>query len=93
MSLFRAEIDRTLLEVLAESGIKNHHVGWGLNPAELHVLVNGELKRERISTRMTRRELRALCKKIEMWGRMGPQWDGRAGIKATDTRDYAEEEA
>lgn len=44
----------------------------------------GEIKREAISTRMTRRQLRALCDRLESYARRSIKWNGKTGIKEVE---------
>ena len=76
----RAEIDNIIKDKMDECGLRNYRVAWSLNPAELHVLVEGELKKRRISTRMTKRALKALLDDLEFWAGRSTKWTGKGGI-------------
>lgn len=82
--MLRVEIDSILRAKLKEVGLRNYQIGWQWNPAELHVLVEGEIKREPISTRITKSQLERLCARLESYARRPIKWRGKAGIKAVE---------
>jgi len=76
----RAEIDKILKDKMDEVGLRNYRVAWSQNPAELHVLVDGEIKKRRISTRMTKRALKELLHDLEWFASKSTKWNGRSRI-------------